>query len=180
MADVKCRKCGEPVSKKEKECPNCGIKNPSVTKTQACLIPLLIVIAFVVFLSLIGNPDSGNKDQGASTEQKGEDKKTTGYQDPDYIPFKYIDVKEKRDIKATVDALVELQDGKLPQKKQLKATGRHIVSLHEAKNNFINFYLPEMDYNGGAYAVYSYYRDEDKSNITIYDMNLPDEYKKTP
>ena len=53
MALKKCKECGEKVSTKAKECPNCGVKDPTTTasdKAIGCLVTLLIIIGAMIWL----------------------------------------------------------------------------------------------------------------------------------
>lgn len=169
-----CRKCKEEIDATAKKCPHCQTKNPHVSGAQGCLaLIVLIVVIFVIAGIFDSDTDTTNKEPADQPKKE----ETTGINDSDFIPFEYIEVKEKRDIKLSADVLVELQGGELPTEENLKATGAHVVSLHDAKNNFISFFLPGMKLNSTAYAVYTHRKGEEPS-LAVYDSMVPQEYKE--
>lgn len=174
-----CKKCKEEIDVTAKKCPHCQTKNPHVSGAAGCFTFLAICAVIYVVSALFTGPDETPKvnTSGKKAAQGSSSQKPTGVDDPDFIPFEYIDVKEKRDIKMSADVLVELQDGELPTEDNLKATGAHVVSYHEAKNNFVSFFLPGMSLNSTAYAVYTHRKGE-KPSLAVYDFMVPQKYKE--
>jgi hypothetical protein len=145
-------------------------------------------IYFVVFLlfSLLypANYDSVSEKKdsinNANSEKINRDK---------VLQTKFLDVLSKRDIKYKVKAEVLLKDNKIPSKKELMATARHISSLDDAKNKYVEFYLPgTYSSKKSPFAIYFYNSDSKEKylldpskdeKIIIYETRIPENYKKS-
>ncbi|CDG86773.1 hypothetical protein [Xenorhabdus bovienii] len=56
MKLVKCRECKKEVSKKEKKCPHCGVKNPGITNLESLLgFAVLVIICVSIYYFVSGD-----------------------------------------------------------------------------------------------------------------------------
>lgn len=90
MALEECKECGHEVSRSAKECPNCGVKNPSGSfaglgcGTQGCLVVVLLVAALYVLGSMSGDGTTGGTTGGyVSDEPSVTNERTTTSSEPD-------------------------------------------------------------------------------------------------
>ncbi len=65
---ITCKSCKEAVEKNAKECPHCGVKNPTVNAAQGCLG--FVVLSVVLGLGMYACSDNSETQQVAESSQQ--------------------------------------------------------------------------------------------------------------
>lgn len=164
-----------------------GVSGNLQGKTRKDALLKLLVPSIVIFFvagAIVPQNQDGQKKVASSQKEKKDpnrrDKKSEEADQDNFLPFEYIDVNKDRDVKISIDVRVKGWGAeKLPSKEQLRATGEHIVSVHNAKNKFVTFYLPGIDPNSGGYASFSK-RGDESGELDVFKRNLTAEYRDVP
>jgi len=94
------------------------------------------------------------------------------------ISYKVIERKELGTIKISLDVLVNLVDGRLPNKQELASLSSYLVSKENKHDrSFVLFYLPEMKVGYGAYAT-AHHNPKMKVNIMEFMLYDYPQYRK--
>jgi hypothetical protein len=70
MALRPCRECGKEVSTEAKQCPHCGVSNPTKSKTpnnQAAAVGCLVLIVIAIVIGVASSGDGGSPQQSSSS-----------------------------------------------------------------------------------------------------------------
>lgn len=162
------------------------VKKPNRIKVMIIYLGIILVC-----LLLYQPPQSKKENKVVSKSQKKEStvKAEEAINRDLVLKTKFMKENVQLDIKLSAKVMVRTNDNKVPNKKELLATARHIGSLYETKNKFIEFYLPKskvVDDNFLPFAIYAYNSEsaskyllnssKTKENITIYSNRIPDMY----
>ena len=98
------------------------------------------------------------------------------------LDFEILNEKRLKDIKYSVDILVEVEED-LPSREEIGDIANRIIAKNHIKENFYNiafitFYLPNMKINTGAYAVVKYSDVDDTYEVDMLLSNLYYNYEE--
>jgi len=167
MALIKCKECGNEISKKAKKCPNCGAPTPKPMFSTGGVI-LFAIIGWLVYSSydsppdtLPSNPPPSNAIPAApliTSNEKILVQNLSSQPIPSDVIYSIISDKDFQQVRRTINVRLN----KKVSKGALKTIATQLKGLERLafERTFIIYYLPDMKVGSGAWAT------------TYYDPNL--------
>lgn len=155
-----------------------GIDGKLQGKTRKdALLKLFIPSVFIFLVAGAVAPQQQNEKNISKTNKKQQEKSLDNTSKDHVLPFEYMSVEADRDVKYSVDVRIKgWGTENIPNKKQLKATARHVASLKSAENSFVRIFLPGMEESSGGYALFTTREGEDEE-LNVWSSNLPAKYR---